>query len=47
MNSILDAYQATEEKEPGFNSVPTYGMFDDNGDYSIPDETLIYDVLMF
>lgn len=44
--TIRDNYAATEEKESGFNSTPTYGRFDDNGDYYIPEETLPNDIYL-
>jgi len=43
---IMDTYTATEEKESGFNSVPSYGRYDENADYFIPDETLENDIWM-
>lgn len=47
MGDALDAYKATEEKQSGFNSVPTYGSFDDNCDYSIPEETFLSDLWLY
>lgn len=46
MSTIRDTYAATEEKESGFNSAPTYGRFDDNGNYYIPEETLPNDIYL-
>lgn len=43
MSDIREAYAVTEEKESGFNSVPDYGRFDENADYSFYEPPFEYD----